>query len=420
MVRLKLMRIDGTLTLPGDKSISHRSLLLASLTDGNCIIHNISTGKDVESTRYCLLSCSIESIKENSKVEISGGKLANPELPLDCGNSGTTVRLLTGLLAGQNIIAKFIGDNSLSKRPMGRIIQPLKKMGLNIEDHNEKLPIAINGSELKGIHFETPVASAQVKSCILLAGLGAEGKTSIKESILTRDHTEIMLKELGINIVQNGDIEIEPLSGPLTPFEMTVPGDPSTAAFFAAAAAILPNSSLTIRNISANPTRIGFFNALEKMGGEVIWDNIQFECGEKVGDVHINWAPLNGIEITAPMIPSLIDELPIIAVLAAHAEGPTMVSGAEELRVKECDRIHAICRNLTNMGGEVIEKKDGFIIYPGNTLHNTNISTYHDHRIAMAFTVAGLTTPSENTLDYPKCMEISFPQFTSTLNSICR
>ena len=204
------MRIDGTLTLPGDKSISHRSLLLASLTDGNCIIHNISTGKDVESTRNCLQSCSIESIKENSKVEISGGKLANPVLPLDCGNSGTTVRLLTGLLAGQNINAKFIGDNSLSKRPMGRIIQPLKKMGLKIESQNEKLPLSIKDSNLNGIYYEMPVASAQLKSCILLAGLGAEGKTSVKESIPTRDHTEIMLKELGVKIVRNGIIELEP------------------------------------------------------------------------------------------------------------------------------------------------------------------------------------------------------------------
>ncbi len=414
------MRIDGVIELPGDKSISHRSLLLASLTNGKCIIHNLSTGKDVESTRNCLQFCDIDSKIENSKVEMTGGKLVSSEMPLDCGNSGTTVRLLTGLLAGQNMDAKFIGDNSLSKRPMGRIIQPLKKMGLNIEALNDKLPLSIKDSNLNGIYYEMPVASAQVKSCILLAGLGAEGNTSVKESIPTRDHTEIMLKELGVDIKQNGSIELKPLSNPLLPFEMTVPGDPSSAAFFATAAAILPNSSLTVKGISANPTRIGFFNILEQMGGEVIWDNFQFECGEKVGDVHINWAPLNGVEINAPMIPSLIDELPIIAVLAAHAEGPTIVSGAEELRVKECDRIQAICRNLTHMGADVIEKKDGFIINPENTLHNTNITTFHDHRIAMAFTVAGLTTPSENELDNPQCMDISFPQFTSTLKSICR
>jgi len=412
------MRIKGEISLPGDKSISHRALMFASLTDGECVIHNISTGEDVESTRKCLAECGIQSVKSGNTVRIKGGVFSNPGKPLNCGNSGTTLRLLAGLLAGKRITAEFTGDDSLAKRPMSRIIDPLTEMGVVIDSINGHIPFTIKPKELNGISFVPSVASAQVKSCIMLAGLGAIGQTVIDENVKTRDHSEIISKELGAPVSSNGTISINPLSRPLQPFEINVPGDPSSAAFFAAAAALIPNSSITIKNVLANPTRIGFFQVLKKMGGGVEWQNMRKECGESVGDVHVFWEPLYGIDITSEMIPSVIDELPIIAVLATQADGPTTVSGAEELRVKECDRIRAVCENLLAMGGEVIEKKDGFIINQCNTLYNTNIKTYSDHRIAMSFTVAGLLTDARNTLDDEDCINISFPEFLKVLTQV--
>ena len=394
--------------------------MFASLTDGECVINNISTGEDVESTRKCLAQCSIQSVKSGNIVRINGGVFSNPSEPLNCGNSGTTIRLLAGLLAGQGVTAEFIGDESLSNRPMYRIIDPLSEMGVEIESNNGFLPLKIKPEKVNGISFVPSVASAQVKSCIMLAGLGANGSTVIDENVKTRDHTEIILKEMGANVSSNGVISIYPLTNPLRAFEMTVPGDPSSAAFFAAAAALIPNSSITFKNVLANPTRIGFFNVLEQMGGGVEWKNIRKECGESVGDVLVYWKPLNGIDITAEMVPSVIDELPIIAVLATQADSPTTVRGAEELRVKECDRINAVCENIQAMGGDIIEKKDGFIVNQSNILYNTNIKTYGDHRIAMAFTIAGLLTDGENTLDNADCINISLPEFNKILNQIIR
>ena len=414
------MRINGEISLPGDKSISHRSLMFASLTDGKCIINNISTGEDVESTRKCLAQCGIESHKDGSTVCINGGVFSDPSEPLDCGNSGTTIRLLAGLLAGQRVRAEFIGDKSLTKRPMNRIISPLSKMGVGIESNKGSLPLKIKPVKVNGISFIPPVASAQVKSCVILAALGAEGETVIDEKIKTRDHSEIMLTELGAPLSSNCNVKVHRLESFLSPFEITVPGDPSSAAFFAAAAALIPNSSITIKNVLANPTRIGFFQLLQKMGTGVEWQNMKKECGEWVGDVHIYSQPLNGIDITSEMVPSVIDEIPIIAILATQADSPSTVSGAEELRVKECDRIKAVCENLSAMGGEVIEKKDGFIINQSDSLFNTNIKTYGDHRIAMSFTIAGLLTPERNKLDDENCINISFPEFNSILQQVCR
>lgn len=415
------MPIRGSINLPGDKSISHRALMLASLTDGECIIHNLSTGEDVESTRNCLNFCGIKTRKEHGLLHVSVSKFQNPSSPLDCGNSGTTARIISGLLCGQGVAAQIIGDASLSVRPMGRIILPLAEMGAEISSFDGRLPLSISSSSLNGIEYILPVASAQVKSSIIFAALGGIGKTKIIEPIKTRDHSEIMLKALGadISIIKN-KILVSPLKDRLNSFKLTVPGDPSSAAFFAAAAAMIPNSDLTIRNISANPTRIGFFNALERMGGGVIWKNIHKECGELVGDVQIYYKPLHGISISEDMIPSLIDELPIIAVLATTTKGPTIVEGAEELRVKETDRIHAICKNLLAMGVDVIEKKDGFVIDAPNILQNTSIQSFGDHRIAMAFTIAGLNAGSYNKVDDMDCVNISFPEFSETLRSIVK
>ena len=413
-----MMPIRGVISLPGDKSISHRTLMLASLTGGNCVINNISTGDDVEKTRNCLAKCGIRSKKNGSTVLIKGGVLETPLVPLNCGNSGTTVRLLSGLLAGSGVTAKLIGDKSLSKRPMNRIIDPLTKMGAIINSVNGHLPISLNEAKLIGINYFQSVSSAQVKSCIILAGLSAFGETQIHEKIKSRDHTEIMLKDLGAEIDNGEVISIKPLKKPLDKFEITIPGDPSSAAFFASAAAMIPNSDLTINNVLANPTRIGFFRIIENMGADIEWNNIRKEGGELIGDVHIFSQPLNGLHITEKLIPSIIDEIPIIAVLATQADSPTIIEGAGELRVKESDRIKAICQNLQSMGAEIIEKKDGFIINPTKKLQHTNIKTFGDHRIAMAFTIAGLLTSKKNTLDNEKCINISLPEFSNILKNI--
>ena len=410
--------IRGVINLPGDKSISHRALMLASLTDGECIIHNISTGIDVESTRKCLEQCGIPSSKDDSTVKISGGIFRMPKTALNCGNSGTSVRLLTGLLAGQGISAKFIGDRSLSKRPMDRVIDPLTQMGIHFKSEDGCLPISMLYKPMHGIKYSSLIASAQVKSAVLLAGLGAMGKTVVYEKIKTRDHTEIMLLEIGAQITVTDKISINKMITPFQTFELTVPGDPSSAAFFAALAAMIPNSDITIKNILANPTRTGFYTIMENMGAGIEWKNMRKECGELIGDIHIYSQPLTGIDITGEMIPSIIDELPAIAVLASQADSPTTVSGAEELRVKESDRINAICHNLSKMGCEVIERQDGFIVIPGNTLHNTNIQTFSDHRIAMAFSIAGHITSENNILDDKNCINISFPEFNEILATL--
>jgi 3-phosphoshikimate 1-carboxyvinyltransferase len=394
--------------------------MLSALTGGECIIRNLSTGNDVESTRFCLLQCGISSTKSYGEVRVKGGKFTQPQKSLNCGNSGTTMRLLAGLLAGQGISAKFMGDSSLSKRPMNRIIDPLTQMGVHFQSDDGHLPITMMTNSVTGISYCPPVASAQVKSAILLAALGAEGKTIVSESIKTRDHTENMLKEMGADIQAKDKIIVKKLDQPLDKFETTIPGDPSSAAFFAVLTAILPNSDISINNILANPTRTGIFRILKKMGAGVEWHNLHTEFGELVGDLRIYSQPLNGIDITKELVPSIIDELPAIAVLASQAESPTSVSGAAELRVKESDRVTAICSNLSKMGCDVVEKHDGFIIYPGKRMYNTNINTFGDHRIAMAFTIAGYITPERNIIDDEDCINISFPEFNSILESLIK
>ncbi len=414
------MPISGVISLPGDKSISHRALMLGSLTKGECVIHNISTGDDVESTRKCLADCGIKSKKYGNTVELKGGDFETPKMPLNCGNSGTTVRLLSGLLSGKGVSAKFTGDQSLSKRPMNRIIEPLNKMGVCIESQDGHLPMSLTPKNISGIFYSMPISSAQVKSCIILAGLGAYGETKVHEEIKSRDHTELMLKELGAEIRTDDMIAVKPLKKSLDVFEITVPGDPSSAAFFAAAAAMIPNSDLTIKNVLANTTRIGFFSILKKMGAGVEWENMSEQGGEWVGDVNITSQPLNGLDIMGDLIPTIIDEIPIIAVLATQADSPTIVEDAAELRVKESDRINGICQNLRSMGAEIIEKQDGFIINPVTKLHHTKIKTFGDHRIAMAFTIAGLLTSENNILDDEICINISFPEFSDILRQICQ
>jgi 3-phosphoshikimate 1-carboxyvinyltransferase len=415
------MRLKGEITFPGDKSISHRSLLFAALADGESRISNLSTGSDVQTTRACLEECGIKIRNDSNDVIVTGGKFADPSRPLDCGNSGTTTRLLLGLLAGQGINAIFIGDESLSTRPMNRILKPLSQMGLHTKSNVGKLPIAIYKSELQGINYPSPVASAQVKSAVLLAGLGANGNTSVSEPILSRNHTEKMLKELGANLfTEELSSTISSLRSPLSNFNLAVPGDPSTAAFFAAATALLSNSEIILNRILRNPIRIGFYSALQKMGAGMdclkTWD----EAGETIGKLKVFHQRLNAITITKEDVPGLIDELPIIAILATQANGITKIRDAEELRVKECDRIHAVCKNLKKMGANIKEQKDGFIIKGPTPLNGAEIETFHDHRIAMAFTIAGLISDGDVVLDHPECASISYPEFYDELERLHR
>ena len=413
------MAINGNIKFPGDKSISHRALMFAALANGQSRISNLSTGADVQSTRQCLETCGIQIENDGDDVIVTGGQFSDPTKPLNCGNSGTTTRLLMGLLAGQGINATLIGDESLSSRPMNRILDPLSQMGLQSESNDGKLPVRIHKSELNGIHYKSPVASAQVKSAILLAGLGANDHTTVTEPILSRDHTEKMLTGIGANLNSNGlSSIISPLSFSLSNFNMIVPGDPSTAAFFAAAAAVVPDSDITMNGILRNPTRIGFYITLQKMGAEMNCLATWEEAGETIGKLNVIHQPLKGITITQDHVPSLIDELPIIAVLATQAQGKTEVRDAEELRVKECDRIHAICKNLNSMGADIKELDDGFIINGPTQLKGATIETFHDHRIAMAFTIAELITDGDVVLDHPECASISFPEFYDELDRL--
>ena len=410
------MEIKGKITFPGDKSISHRALMFAALAEGESRISNLSTGVDVQSTRKCLEACGIKIRNDRNDVIVKGRKFSDPIEPLDCGNSGTTTRLLLGLLAGQGINATFVGDKSLSARPMNRILEPLFQMGLKCESHDGKLPITIQNSDLNGIQYESPVASAQVKSAILLAGLGASGKTSVKEPILSRDHTEKMLNGLGVDISIKGlTATVSNLSTPFSSFQFSVPGDPSTAAFFAASAALVPNSEIVLNRVLANPTRIGFFAALEKMGVGIEWLDQWGEAGERIRNIKIFHQALNSTPITIDNIPGLIDEIPVIAILATQVEGKMEIRGAEELRIKECDRIHAICKNLKTMGADIQELDDGFIINGPTPLYGAKIETFHDHRIAMAFAIAGLVAHGKMVLDHPECASISYPEFYDEL-----
>jgi len=392
--------------------------MFAAIAADPSTIKNIGTGADVEATRNCLEQCGIKFNWENNILSISGS-LENPDKPLNCQNSGTTARLITGFLAGQKISANLIGDASLSKRPMNRVINPLEKMGAIISGESENLPLKIVSSELHGIDYTPPIASAQVKSCVLLAGLGAKGRTIISEIHPTLDHTEIMLKELGANIkVVEGKIILDPSKSVLSGFDIDIPADPSTAAFYAAAAAAVKGSRIVIKNCLLNPRRVSFFNLLIKMGAKVSFVNQAIRFGEITGDILVESGTLKALIINKEEIPSCIDELPILAILATQAIGVTTVTGAEELRVKESDRIKAICNNLINMGADVEELPDGFQILGPTTLSSATIRTFNDHRIAMAFSIAGLISNVPTQLDDADCIDVSFPEFFTVLKQI--
>ncbi|UCD39175.1 MAG: 3-phosphoshikimate 1-carboxyvinyltransferase [Fidelibacterota bacterium] len=410
------------LRMPGDKSISHRALMLAALGKGVSRLTNLSRGADVVSTRLCLEQCGIPIRDDGDTVilEGQGGVFKSPSKDLNAGNSGTTARLLAGLLAGRGIQARLIGDTSLSRRPMGRIVEPLQQMGAMIHlSPRGTLPLTLYPASLTSLDYTLPVASAQVKSALLLAALGGEGAVSITEPIPTRTHTELMLQALGAGIQVSGNrITLEAGVQDIPAFEMAIPGDPSSAAFLAALATLLPQTELTFQDLLLNPTRMGFFRVLQRMGAQITWTSKHQELGEEVGELTIRSSDLKAIHISGSEIPTMIDELPILAILATQAEGATIVRDAGELRVKESDRIKAICENLKRMGVRVQELTDGFRIWGPCTLRGATVRTQHDHRIAMAFAVAGRIAVGRTLLDDPDCVEVSFPGYHDLLGQV--
>ena len=416
------MIINSTISLPGDKSISHRSIMLASIASGISHITNLNDGKDLHSTIKAMQSCGALIKQEKDTIIVTGSSLANPKKPIDCGNSGTTSRLLTGLLSSQHLSFSLIGDESLSKRPMNRVIKPLKEMGCIIKSNDGLLPLHIDASKrFNGIDYKMPIASAQVKSAIILAGLGANNASHVKELKHSRDHSEIMLESMGANIIVDGEnITVNPLSSKLKSFNMDIPADPSSAAFFIALAALLKGSDLTVKNILLNPTRTGFIDVLGKMGVQGLVSNPTINNGESCGDIQFIGSNIKSCDVPAHMIPSIIDETHILAVIAAFAKGRTVFHQVEELRFKESDRLDAIIQNLQSFGINAFEEKNNLIVDGGKPTKMAKILSFDDHRIAMAFIILSLVAYKDFDIDNTDCIDISLPGFFEILEEIQR
>ncbi len=414
--------LAGSIRMPGDKSISHRYALLGAIAEGTTEIHNFASSADCQSTLDCLAKLGVPIERRPDRVTIQGvgprGLRASPTA-LDAGNSGSTMRLLSGILAGQPFRSILTGDASLSRRPMKRIIDPLTQMGARISSADGGLPpLDIQGGQLKPICYEMPIASAQVKSAILLAGLFAEGVTEIREPLATRDHTEIALEQMGVDVERRR--RTVTVRGPAQPAAKALytPGDISSAAFFIVAGLLVPDSNLVIQNVGLNPTRTAILDVLASMGGQINVLNVQTISGELVGDLHVQSSRLQGGDLPVELIPRLIDELPVLAVLGTQAERGLAFRGAAELRVKESDRIKTVAQNLRRMGAQVEELEDGLIVPGRQPLRGAELDSYGDHRIAMAFAVAGLVADGSSILHGSRCVNISFPEFFATLNQV--
>ena len=416
------MQVQGTLQLPGDKSISHRAIMLSAIADGVSYVRNLNDGADLQSTISILRDCGALIEQNEDKIIINGKELYSPSKELDCGNSGTTTRLIAGLLSSQKLSFTLIGDESLSKRPMNRIITPLTAMGCKISSNNGLLPLSIDASDgISAIDFDMKVASAQVKSSILFSALGGNNVSSVNETIPTRNHSEIMLKNMGASIEREGDkIIVHPLKSKLKSIDISVPSDPSSAAFFAALAVINNNSNLKLTNVLLNESRIGFVKVLNKMNCLITKSNESVHNGEKVGDLTISASNLKAIEIESETIPSIIDEVPILAVVAAFANGTTVFKNVEELKYKECDRLNAIIHNLGAFGIKAYEKNNDLFVEGGNVKKMPKITTFDDHRIAMAFTILSLTSFEKYELDNIQCVDISLPNFFNYLSEVTK
>ncbi len=410
--------LKGTVTIPADKSVSHRAVMFASLANGKSVIKNFSKGQDPLSSLKICKALGIDAEFKDNLIIKSSGNLSAPSEALDCGNSGTTMRLMSGILAGQNFISTLIGDESLSKRPMKRVIEPLNLMGAEIKSNSFKAPLTIYGKKLHPIDYVSKLASAQVKSCILLAGLNVDGKTTFTEPYISRNHTEIMLKYMGANIsVDKNTVTVE--KSQLEPRTIEVCGDISSAAYFIVAGLIVPNSKIILKNVGLNPTRTGILEVAEKMGGNIEILDKRNISGEDVGDIQISYSDLKSCVIEGEIIPRLIDELPVIAVLATQAEGTTVIKDAQDLRNKESDRIKAVVTELKKIGANIEETPDGFIINGKTNLKgDTEVDTYHDHRLAMSLYVAGLICDKPISINGFEWVDISFPEFDKLFTSL--
>jgi 3-phosphoshikimate 1-carboxyvinyltransferase len=423
--------VRGSVALPGDKSISHRYAMLAGIADGPSRLENYSTGADCASTLGCMRSLGVSWTRkdEGNVIEVQGRGLSLPAPghPLDCGNSGSTMRMLSGIVAGQKFSSEMIGDESLSRRPMERIIKPLSAMGAHMESHEGKPPLRIVGASLKAIDYKMPVASAQVKSCLLFAGLFAEGETRIEEPLRTRDHGEVALRAFGAQVQQGrgaggdhgGEHAVCIRGGQhLRGIEARIPGDISSAAFFLCAAALFPGSQLLLPNLLMNPTRARLLDILMQMGLHIAVTKIEQVNGEMVGSLQIEGAGLKGAAIAGADSATLIDEIPVLAAIAPYTEQGLEVRDAKELRVKESDRIAAVAKNLRLMGAEVEEREDGLKIPGRQILHGAELDSFGDHRIAMAFAVAALRAEGETVILGADSAAISYPAFFSTLEDV--
>lgn len=424
LVSEKISRISGVISVPGDKSISHRAVMLAAISKGKTIVEGFLNGQDCLRTIDCFRAMGIQIDQQGQTVVIEGKGLRGlrePQDILDAGNSGTTIRLLTGILAGQNFHSIITGDQSLRQRPMARIATPLRQMGALIDgrQNDQFAPLSIRSWGLKGIAYTMPIASAQVKSAILLAGLYASSQTTVHEPTGSRDHTERMLTSFGIQVETKGTaVTVRP--GSLEGQHVKVPGDISSAAFFMVAAAAMPGSHLTIRNVGLNPTRTGIIDVLRQMGAVIAIENLHTESGEEVGDIIVQGARLQGTSIGSEMIPRLIDEIPILAVAAVLADGVTYIRGAEELKVKESNRLAAIVSEMQKMGASITELPDGLEIRGPNKIRGAMINSYHDHRIAMAMAICGLFAEGKTRIADSACIDISFPGFRDLLRQVAR
>lgn len=412
MVIQKMKKAVGQIKVPGDKSISHRAVMLGSLANGVTEISGFLKGADCLSTIDCFRKMGIDIDINGENVTVHGNGLRGlkkPDEMLYTGNSGTTTRLLCGILAGQNFDTSITGDASIQKRPMGRVVQPLSMMGAKIE--NEYCPLYITGTKLHGIDYKMPVASAQVKTAIILAGLYAYGETVIHEIEKSRDHTELMLSAMGADLtVDNLDITVKPTND-LTAVNVDVPGDISSAAFFLVLGAIMPNSQITVTNVGINPTRTGIIDVLKDMGADITLENVHTSAGETVADITVRSSSLKGTTVGGDIIPRLIDELPIIAVAAVFADGQTVIKDAQELKVKETNRIRAVVDEFNKCGIDITETDDGMIINGGKSIHGADFKTYGDHRMAMSLTVLAQLADGESTLDASDCACVSYPTF---------
>ena len=416
--------LQGDITVPGDKSIAHRAVILGSVAEGRSRIFNLSGGEDNSRTVRAFRQMGVQIDRDGDALCIEGrgwNSLRAPDAAIDCGNSGTTMRLLSGLLAGRPFHSELDGDESLRKRPMRRVIDPMQLMGAKITSKmgNGLAPLVIDGGGLHAIDYRMPIASAQVKSAILLAALQSKGTTTLQEPQKSRDHTEVMLRGFGAELSSDGAAIILRGGQSLAGQDIRIPGDISSAAFFIAAAAMIPGSDLMIRNVGCNPTRDGVLGILQKMGAEIALINERTAAGERVADIHIIGKALHGLEVGPEWVARTIDEYPVLAVTAALAEGTTTFCDVKELRYKESDRIAAMTEGLRNLGIEVEERADGMTIQGASRFKAGAVKSYADHRVAMAFAIAGLCTDGGVAIDDAACVDISFPKFFDLLGKIC-